>query len=86
MIRQQPSPTKLAIMQARAKHKYIARKDVANLDIRIEYEDDNFTYISSEYPHKVLNKDIEEIKRPITIHYNKNAQPIAESRQKEVFS
>lgn len=70
MIRQQPSPTKLAIMQARAKHKYIARKDVANLDIRIEYEDENYTYISSEYPHKVLKKDIEEIKVPITIVWN----------------
>lgn len=70
MIRQQPSPTKLAIMQARATHKYIARKDVAKVDIRIEYEDENYTYISSEYPHKVLKKDIEEIKVPIKITWN----------------
>ena len=75
MIRTQPTPTNMAIMQARAKHKYIARKDVAKLDIRIEYEDDHFTYISSGYPHQELKSDIETIKRPITRHYT--AQPIA---------
>ena len=70
MLRVQPSPTKLAIMQARAMHHYITRKEVANLAIRIEYEDENYTYISSEYQHKVLKKDIEEIKVPITITWN----------------
>ena len=69
MLRVQPSPTKLAIMQARANHKYIARKDVANLDVQIEYEDENYTYISSHYQHSELKADIEDIKRPITIHY-----------------
>lgn len=38
--------------------------------IRIEYEDSDYTYISSEYPHKVLKKDIDEIKVPITITWN----------------
>lgn len=70
MLREQPSPTKLAIMQTRANHKYIARKDVANLDIQIEYEDENYTYISSHYLHQELKADIEEIKRPITITWN----------------
>lgn len=69
MLREQPSPTKLAIMQARAKHRYITRKYVANLDIQIEYEDDNYTYISSNYQHSKLKADIEDIKQPITIHY-----------------
>ena len=51
-------------------HHYITRNNVANLDIRIEYEDENYTYISSEYQHKVLKKDIEEIKVPIKITWN----------------
>jgi hypothetical protein len=38
--------------------------------LRIEYEDENYTYISSEYQHKRLKKDIEQIKRPITIIWN----------------
>ena len=38
--------------------------------IRIEYEDDNYTYISSEYQHRILKKDIEEIKVPIKITWN----------------
>lgn len=37
------------------------------MPIRIEYEDSDYTYISSEYQHKVLKKDIEEINVPITI-------------------
>ena len=40
------------------------------MPIRIEYEDENYIYISSEYPHKVLKKDIEEIKVPIKITWN----------------
>lgn len=35
--------------------------------IRIEYEDNDYNYISSVYPHKMLKKDIEEIKVPIKI-------------------
>ena len=64
------TPTAMAIMQARAMHHYITRKNVANLDIRIEYEDDEYTYISSHYLHRDLKKDIETIKRPITIIYS----------------
>jgi hypothetical protein len=67
MMRRQPTPTSLAIMQARAKHKYITQQGVANLSVAIEYEDENYTYISSRYQHKKLKADIESIKRPITI-------------------
>ena len=43
---------------------------IPKMAIRIEYEDENYTYISSEYQHKILKKDIEEIKVPITITWN----------------
>ena len=35
--------------------------------IRIEFEDSDYTYISSEYSYKDLKKDIEGVKKPITI-------------------
>ena len=38
--------------------------------IRIEYQDDDYTYISSEYGWKDLKKDIETIKVPIQITWN----------------
>lgn len=41
------------------------------MPIRIEYEDNDYTYISSSYDYRSLKKDIEEIKVPITIVYNK---------------
>lgn len=69
------TPTTLAMMQARAKHKYITRREIAKLDISIEYEDGEFEYISSHYLHEELKKDIEAIKKPITIHYT--AMPTA---------
>lgn len=37
--------------------------------IRIEYEDERYTYISSAYSYKDLQNDIEIIKQPITIHF-----------------
>ena len=49
---------------------YFSRTAIPKVAIRIEYEDENYTYISSEYQHKVLKKDIEEIKVPITITWN----------------
>ena len=49
---------------------YICRTKIPKVVIRIEYEDENYTYISSEYQHRVLKKDIEEIKVPITITWN----------------
>ena len=48
----------------------ICRTKIPKVAIHIEYEDENYTYISSEYQHKVLKKDIEEIKVPITITWN----------------
>lgn len=48
----------------------ICRTKIPKVAIRIEYEDENYTYISSEYQHKILKKDIEEIKVPITIVWN----------------
>lgn len=48
----------------------ICRTKTPKVAIRIEYEDENYTYISSEYQHKILRKDIEEIKVPITITWN----------------
>lgn len=64
------TPTAMAMMQARAKHHYITKRGVADLSVAIEYEDDNYTHISSCYPHQELKADIEHIKRPITIHYS----------------
>lgn len=46
---------------------YISKARVPQLTISIEYEDSDYTYISSAYPHKQLKKDIEAIKRPIKI-------------------
>ena len=46
---------------------YISKARVPQLHISIEYEDENYTYISSYYPHKALKKDIEEYKVPIKI-------------------
>jgi hypothetical protein len=48
----------------------ISRTAIPKVAIRIEYEDENYTYMSSEYQHKVLKKDIEDIKVPITITWN----------------
>lgn len=48
----------------------ICRTKIPKVAIRIEYEDENYTYISSEYQHKVLKKDIEDIKVPIKITWN----------------
>ena len=50
----------------------ISRTAIPKVAIRIEYEDEDYTYISSEYQHKDLKKDIEEIKVPITITWNNN--------------
>lgn len=69
-MKHQPTPGYLAIMQARAMHKYTTLREVADLDISIEYEDDEYEYISSHYLHGVIKKDIEHIKRPITIYYS----------------
>lgn len=35
--------------------------------VTIEYEDENYTYISSAYKWKKLKKDVETIKKKITI-------------------
>lgn len=70
------TPTAMVIMQARAKHKYITKQGVANLPISIEWEDENYTYISSWYTHKELKSSIEAIKRPITIHYHSGASTL----------
>lgn len=48
----------------------ISRTTIPKMAIRIEYEDNDYNYISSVYPHKMLKKDIEEIKEPITIIYS----------------
>ena len=43
--------------------------------IQIEYEDDDYTYISSTYPYKALKAEIEQIKKPIIVHFT--AMPTA---------
>lgn len=48
----------------------VCRTKAPKMPIRIEYEDSDYTYISSEYQYKVLKKDIEEIKVPIKITWN----------------
>lgn len=48
----------------------VCRTKIPKVAIRIEYEDENYTYISSEYQHKELKKDIDQIKAPITITWN----------------
>lgn len=50
--------------------KYVTTARVPLMPISIEYEDNDYTYISSHYQHKKLKADIETIKRPITIHYS----------------
>lgn len=46
---------------------YISRTAIPKKAIQIEYEDDDYTYISSKYNYRRLQKDIERIKVPITI-------------------
>ena len=48
----------------------ICRTKIPKVAIRIEYEDENYTFISSEYKWKELKNDIEQIKVPITITWN----------------
>lgn len=43
--------------------------------IRIEFEDEKYTYISGFYSYKELKKDIEGIKKPIIIHFTAS-QPL----------
>ena len=51
------------------------RANIQRLGVSIEYEDEDYHYISSEYPFPVLKPDVEDIKRPITIRY-KRTQPL----------
>lgn len=37
------------------------------IPIHIEFEDEHYTYISSEYSYRELQRDIEGVKKPITI-------------------
>lgn len=48
----------------------VCRTKSPKMPIRIEYEDENYTYISSEYQYKELKDSIESIKVPITIVWN----------------
>jgi hypothetical protein len=41
--------------------------------IRIEFEDADYTNISSEYNYRTLQKDIESVKLPITIIWNSDS-------------
>lgn len=45
----------------------VCRTKEPKMAIRIEYEDENYTYMSSSYGYKSLKKDIEDIKVPIKI-------------------
>lgn len=38
--------------------------------VRLEYSDNDYTYISSAYTWRELKKDVEDIRTPITIHFN----------------
>lgn len=44
-----------------------SRTAIPKMPIRIEYEDERYTYVSSAYRYKDLQPDIERIKTPITI-------------------
>lgn len=48
----------------------VCRTKEPKMPIRIEYEDSDYTYVSSEYGYTCLKKDIETIKVPITIVWN----------------
>lgn len=48
----------------------VCRTKEPKMPIRIEYEDSDYTYMSSSYGYKSLKKDIEDIKVPITIVWN----------------
>ena len=37
--------------------------------VRLEYADNDYTYISSAYTWRELKKDVESIRTPITIHF-----------------
>ena len=43
--------------------------------IRIEFEDEKYTYISGFYSYKELKEDIELLKQPILIHFSAS-QPL----------
>ena len=45
----------------------VCRTKTPKMPIRIEFEDSDYHYISSEYIYKDLKEDIETIKTPITI-------------------
>ena len=64
------TPTAMAMMQARSKYRHIPRRCIPELSVAIEYEDDDYTYMSSFYLHQYIKADIEHIKQPITIHYS----------------
>lgn len=57
----------------RMRHK-LNRTTVPHYPIRIEYQDDKYTYISGFYSYKELKEDIENVKRPILIHFSADAK------------
>lgn len=61
--------------EARAMYRFERKMNnrLLTLAITIEYEDDDYHYISSGYSFPELKNDIEGIKRPITIIYNQPA-------------
>ena len=49
----------------------VCRTKQPKMPISIEYQDNDYTYISSKYAYKELKKDIETIKTAITIIWTK---------------
>lgn len=45
----------------------MSRTAIPRFPVRIEYEDDNYTYISSTYSWRQLKRDVEKITKKITI-------------------
>lgn len=48
----------------------MSRTTKPRYEVAIEWEDENYIYLSSQYTYKKLKPDIEGIKKPITIHFS----------------
>lgn len=54
----------------------ISRCTKPKYPVQIEWQDENYIYISSSYTYKELQPDVEALKVPITIHFTKASQPL----------
>ena len=48
----------------------LSRVSRPKMEISIEWEDEDYIYISSHYPYQKLQKDVETLKVPIIIRFD----------------